>query len=283
MRPLRKIGCLLLAGTVLLSCDDSAREEIDSTPLVVEGWIDNGSAPVVLISRTIDPSESMKDEADILTKVVSYAKVRVSDGSRTVELKGERNDDYFPPYIYTTDEMIGETGKSYRLEVDYPGINAWAETSIPEPAELERFEVEVSSKTDSLYVLSAYIRNNPSKVSYYKFFTRVDGQGPCWNSSFLGLVDNRNYPDEVIAVPVARGWGLLEKYRQPLFRKGEKVEVKFCTVDETTYDYWKGYDDVTALARNVFFPVSKNIPGNVHGALGLWAGYGAGFYSVEIE
>lgn len=283
MRLLYKIGCLLLAGAILASCDDSVGDGIESTPLVVEGWIDAGGAPVVLISRTIAPSESMKDEAEILTKVVSYAKVRVSDGSRTVELKGQRNDDYFPPYIYTTDEMTGETGKSYRLEVDYPGINAWAETSIPEPWEVERFEVEVSAKTDSLYVLSAYIRNNPSGGNYYKFFTRVQGGGSCWNSSFLGLVDERVFSDEVISVPVARGWGLLEKYRQPLFRKGEKVEVRFCTVNETTYNYWKGYDDITALARNVFFPVSENVPGNIHGALGLWAGYGASYYSVEIK
>lgn len=237
---------------------------------------------MVLISRSIDPGGSMKDETDILSKVVSYAKVRVSDGERTVELTGRRDDGYFPPYIYTTDKMLGEPGRTYRLEVDYPGINAWAETTVPHPADLVRFETGVSEKTDTLYVLTAFIHADPTGPRYFKFFTRTPGQGSGWNSSFLGLADAEAFDGEEIAIPVARGWGLLEKYRQPLFRRGEKVAVKFCTVDEASYNYWKSYDDIASLARNPFFPVSENASGNVHGALGFWAGYGARFYEVEI-
>lgn len=279
---LKILTCLLFAAAALVPSCSGQESPVPTTPLVVDGWIDAGGAPVVLVSRTISPSESMQDETALMTKVVNYARVRVSDGTRTVELEGRRDDNYFPPYVYTTDRMLGEAGKTYRLEVDYPGINAWAETTIPEPSSVERFEVEVSEKTDSLFVLSAVILNDPSVRTFYKFFTKVEGRNSCWNSSFLGLVDSSIFDEGEIAVPVARGWGLLEKYRQPLFRKGEKVAVKFCTVDEASYDYWKSYDDITALARNAFFPVSENVAGNMHGALGFWAGYGANFYEVTI-
>jgi len=267
---------------VVLACS-KPELKIESTPLVVDGWIDAGGAPVVMVSRTVSPSESLQDEEVLLTKVVSYAKVRVSDGERTVELEGRRDDNYFPPYIYTTDQMLGEPGKTYRLEVDYPGINAWAETTIPEPAPIDHFEVEVSSRTDSLYTLTAVFQDNPAERNFYKFFTMVEGRNTCWNSSFLGLVDDISLEDSEVRAPVARGWGILEKFRQPLFRLAEEVHVKFCTVDEVSYNYWKTYDDIAALARNPFFPVSENVSTNMHGAQGFWGGYGASFYDVTIE
>ena len=273
---------IIAVAAAAVSCTKTV-PEVDYTPLVVDGWIDAGGAPVVLVSRTAAPSETLHDETSLMSKVVTYARVRVSDGSRTVELHGKRDDNYYPPYIYTTDEMVGEAGKRYRLEVDYPGINAWAETTIPEPATIDRFEVEVSERTDSLYKLTAHFRDNPATRDYYKFFTKVEGRNTAWNSSFLGLVDDAFLDGSDVTVPVARGWGLLQKYRQPLFLKGEKVAVKFCTVDAQGYAYWKSYDDLTALARNPFFPVSENAATNMHGALGFWGGYGATFYEVTIE
>ena len=284
LRALRLAAAVLAAAMscFFAACDD-ASFPVPSTPLVVDGWIDAGGAPVVLLSKSISPTESMQDSSALMAKVVSYARVFVSDGSRRVELDGRRDDRYFPPYVYTTDEMLGEAGKTYRLEVDYPGIKAWAETSVPAPAAIDSFVVRVSERTDSLFTLSACFTDDPSTRDYYKFFTMTSDQGQAWNSSFLGLVDDSVIPFQELEVPVARGWGLLEKYRQPLFRKGERLRVKFCTIDKVSYDYWKSYDDIAALARNAFFPVSENTASNLHGALGSWCGYGAVFYDITID
>jgi len=271
----------LLSALLLSACSDTLTEVV-STPLVVDGWIDAGGAPVVMVSRTVSPTDNIQDETVLLTKVVSYAKVRVSDGERTVELTGRKDENYFPPYIYTTDQLVGEPGKTYRLEVDYPGIQAWAETTIPEPVALDHFEVKASHRTDTLYTLTAVFRDPPEQRNYYKFFTKVEGSNTSWNSSFLGLLDDAMLASPEVSMPVSRGWGMLEKYRQPLFRLSETVQVKFCTIDATSYQYWKTYDDMTALARNPFFPVTENVFTNMHGAQGFWAGYGASFYTVTI-
>ena len=280
---IRPIIITFLLPLLFSACEEAAPETIPSTPLVVDGWIDEGGAPVVLVSRTLGPSESLQDKAALLMKVITYATVRVSDGTTTVTLKGRRDDNYIPPFIYTTDEMTGEAGKTYRLDVSFPGINAWAETTLPAKTALDRLEVKVSERDGDLYGITAHFKDNPATRDWYKFFTMVEGVNTTWNSSFLGALDDATLDSPDVSLPVSRGWWLMEKSNLPLFRKGETVHVKFCTVDETTYLHWKTYDDATILSRNPFFPVSGNVVTNMHGALGFWAGYGASFYDVTID
>lgn len=272
-----------LAAIAPLSCEPVQESGIPSTPLVVDGWIDAGGHPVVMVTRSVSPTGSLQDDKELASKVVSYASVYVDDGTKRVQLEGRRDDSYFPPYIYTSDAITGEAGRSYRLEVVYPGINAWAETTVPAPIELDSLPVHVSGRADSLYTVTACFRDNPSTKDYYKCFTMVEGVNTSWTSSFLGAVDDATVQGEYMRIPVVRGWDILEMYRQPLFRLGEKVHIKFCTIDEVSYKYWTGYDDVTGFARNPFFPVSANVATNMHGALGFWGGYGSSEYYVEIR
>ena len=281
MRIFRHI-MLLIAAAFAAGCME-ADYTASTTPLVVDGWIDAGGHPVVMVSKTLSPTEVVQEAATVASKMVGNAHVFVSDGTTRVELEGRRDDSYFPPYIYTTDAITGEAGKTYRLEVVSPGINAWAETTIPAPVQLDSLVATVSSRYDSLYTLHAYLKDNPATRDYYKVFTMVEGLNTSWNSSFMGIVDDETVQGQYLKIPVARGMGILEKYRQPLFREGETVHVKFCTVDAASYEYWRTYDDISAFARNPFFPVTENAACNVHGALGFWGGYGASFYQITIQ
>ena len=238
---------------------------------------------MVMVSKTLSPTEVIQDASAVASRVVGYARVFVSDGSTRVELEGRRDDNYFPPYIYTSDAIVGEAGKTYRLEVVFPGINAWAETTVPAPVQLDSLVAKVSGRSDSLYTLHAYFRDNAATRDYYKVFTMVEGSNTSWNSSFMGIVDDETVQGQYLKVPIARGMGILEKYRQPLFREGETVHVKFCTVDALSYEFWRTYDDISTFARNPFFPVTENAASNIHGALGFWGGYGASFYSITIQ
>ena len=83
-------------------------------------------------------------------------------------------------------------------------------------------------------------------------------------------------------VSVRRGRSNLIKNRDPYFREGETVRVKFATLDSTSYEYWRSFEDLAALSRVPLVPVSTNLKSNVRGALGYWCGYGATFYRVQI-
>lgn len=68
--------------------------------IVVEGWIEDGKAPVVMVTTTVPVSTEKQELSSLEKNVVRWATVSVSDGEKEVFLTGRRNDDYFPPYIY---------------------------------------------------------------------------------------------------------------------------------------------------------------------------------------
>ena len=61
------------------------------------------------------------------------------------------------------------------------------------------------------------------------------------------------------------------------------VAVRFCTMDNASYQYWEDYDDVSSLSLNPFFPVTKKIRSNIKGGLGYWAGYGTSYYYIDCQ
>lgn len=89
-------------------------------------------------------------------------------------------------------------------------------------------------------------------------------------------------PDGVLDIPVSRGWSVLTEWRQPYFRKGEVVHVRCCTIEESMFEFWSRFDDLTSLARNPIFPVVFNLPPCLEGAYGYWAGYGATYATVTV-
>ena len=66
------------------------------------------------------------------------------------------------------------------------------------------------------------------------------------------------------------------------FSAEDRVIVKFCTLDQTSWQYWNDFEEIQSLSRNPFFPVSTSIRSNVKGGLGYWAGYGSRYYVVSI-
>ena len=109
---------LLLFAFVFVACDDEFGIKSQSSDLVVEGWIQNNQFPVVILTRTLPVTSEFQEMDNLEDYIVNWAKVSITDGTDTVVLTGKYDEDYFPPYIYTTGRMRGETGKSYKLMVD---------------------------------------------------------------------------------------------------------------------------------------------------------------------
>ena len=80
----------------------SKTEEVGRSQLVVEGWIENGGNPVVMVSESIGIATGREmDSKGILDHIAKWAKVSISDGTKTEILTGIPDPDFFPPYIYT--------------------------------------------------------------------------------------------------------------------------------------------------------------------------------------
>ena len=274
---------ILLAVLLILASCAYTPEEPSEQMLVVDGWIDDGGFPVVMVSLTVPVSTESTDLNDLGQYVARMATVKVSDGENTVVLTGMRDKRYFPPYIYTTGHLRGESGKTYTLDVSYKGLTASATTTIPQKVELDALECVKTESSDTLYSILASFRDDLSEHRRYKVFVMTEKGGETvFSPSFMGLYDNSAFPSSDQQIHIYPATATEGSDMRIHFPGSQTVQVKFCTLDEDAYEYWKSFENVHTLSRNPLFPTTYNLSSNVRGGLGLWAGYGAAFYSVEL-
>lgn len=279
----RLLTYCLLPLIVFTSCHDefqNSREEI-----IVEGWIESGEAPIVLLSKTF--TVTTKDEvSEDESIVLPWGKVTVSDGTKSVILTGDYDERYFPPYIYSTSraKIKGEPGRTYYLTVEYGSRILTAQTTIPEVDSLEALTVTPCVDVDSMYQITAHYDDNPTTKDYYLFLVRISNQETRYYPAFLGLQDDNQLAlhNRQIVQP---GIHLLteenNRYR-PYYHENDTVQIKLAKIDATTYDIHKAYSEMVALSSNPIFASDISMPTNIKDGLGFWCGYAVAKYNITI-
>lgn len=254
----------------------------DRPEIVVEGWIEDGGFPVVIVTQSVPVNTEYQSVDDLKDYLIRWAKVSISDGDEEVVLVGKFNEDYFPPYVYTTSRMRGAAGKTYSLKVEYSGRVETAETTIPKPVSLEYVKVV---KKEEGYGIVAGVKDNPEVKNYYRFFSMLEGVDSTYVPSFLGLMDDSVMTDDIYEVSVNLAFvsNFTTIEHSPMsYLEDDIVRIRFSSMDETSFNYWADYDDVTTLSTNPFFPVNKKIRSNFSSGMGYWAGYGSSYYRISI-
>lgn len=289
MRAMKNILAAGLANIIMMpaalmlfaGCDED--NIIYAEPqLAVEGWIDSGGHPIVLLSTTIQPSMEYQDMSVINDYAVRDAKVVVSDGQNDYVLTGREDDGYLPNFIYTCEDIVGEPGKEYSLFVDCGDYHAEAVTTIPSPVGISSFEISPKDEDGSLYGINAFFENDRTGKNYYKFFVKIEGKDDFYLSSFLGLI-NGDVLGEDTEVPVYKGMKIPWDEFESFYRPDEVVNIKFACIDRVSYDYWSDFDELASFSRNPFFFVDSKIRSNINGGQGYWCGYGATEYRIDIS
>ena len=278
---IRRVICMVCLAFSFVACQkeyEERREEI-----VVEGWIESGSAPIVLLTKTFTVStKEMTDEEG--TIVLPWGKVTVSDGEQTVVLTGGYDDRYVPPYKYTTSKMRGEPGRTYYLTVEYGDRVVTSHTTIPVPDSLETLRVTPCEKVDSMYQITAYFGDNPSTKDYYMFLTRIFNRENRYYPSFLSVVDDEYlmpHNQQVVQPGIHLLTGEDNRYR-PYYHETDSVQIKFAKIDEIAYHIHKSYSEMLALTANPIFSSDISMLTNIQGGLGYWCGYAVTKYNVII-
>ena len=94
-----KRGLLILFMSLLAAGCSYLNEKEYEPEIVVEGWIEDGGFPVVIVTSTVQVTDQYKSWTDLQENIIRWAKVSVSDGEEEVVLTGKMNNDCFPPYI----------------------------------------------------------------------------------------------------------------------------------------------------------------------------------------
>lgn len=269
---------------LLAACTPSWQPEGEEK-LVVEGWIDDGGFPIVMVTTSVPTSTEYQSIDAQKDHLVRRAPVTVSDGENSVSLTGMSDKGYFPPYIYTTSDMRGVAGKTYTLTVEYAGMTATASTTIPATVPLDSLWYVPSCDDAGKYNLKARFSDPEGSEDYYRLFVKVAGKDNSYVASYMGCLRDSDLarPAEVavmrgLSVDNESSWA----WNPASYEKGDRVSVRFCRMDRTSYDFWSSYDRVVSLSVHPVFPATYNPEYNVSGGIGYWCGYGVAEYSITI-
>ena len=277
---LKHIFGVLILSFLLYSC---VREEVDHTKMVVEGWIDAGKHPIVMLHTSYSLSLSEPDSTTLLDvleqHMVLFGKVVIFDGEDSVILTGRVDTNYLPPYIYTTTKIIGEVGKTYSLHTKYKEFSAKAKTEIPKIASLD--SIRVTNLNQKMNVVG-YANHLEVGETYILMARTTDQQqykicpmGAFRASSTESIITINNPIDFT-------GEGAM---LQTLFPKTDSVEIsiKFAKIGEAEFQMWDSYIAQKLTQGMFFMETYGNIISNIENGNGYWCGMGASEYSISLE
>ncbi|MBC8054127.1 MAG: DUF4249 domain-containing protein [Sphingobacteriaceae bacterium] len=282
MRKLEAIFLLLfLCGFFGCKKEPSTTSGGYKPKVVVEGWIEQGDYPYVILTRNI-PFFSAMDSAQLSNFVIRHAKVSVSDGTQTEILTSKRDTNYFPPYIYRGSEIRGEAGKTYTLQIEFEGKVLVSTTTIPPRVALDSLWFIAKGDNNEKAQLFVKFRDNPNQKNYYKLYTKT-GSTKRYTPTLLSNQDDKYFNGKELIIQANRGpVNNLTIKNDPYFAKGETVMVKFSSIPKEGYEFWSSFQDEILNSSNPLIGSTGRIKSNIRGAgIGIWCGYGSFQYQIK--
>jgi len=285
---------ILISGLILTGCEKSVSFPLkDSSPkLVVEATIENGTAPVVFLSKSLNYFSSI-DLNVLQSSFVHNADVYISNGTFTHKLKefSVPLGNGYTGYFYTNDpaspstSFTGEFNKQYSLRIVSEGKEYTSTTRIP----------YANRRIDSLFWKPAPVNNPVNKVEvmvraydppgfgdYVRYFTKRNSEPfyPGLNSVYDDQVIDGSQYEVQVERGVNRNEDLPEDYS--FFEKGDTVTLKVSNIDKATFDFWRTMEYSYLSVGNPFSSPTKVIGNISGGALGYFGGYASQYRTIII-
>lgn len=290
------VFCWLSLVVIIVGCEKSVSFDLEEQEpkLVVEATIENGQAPMVILSRSLGYFSDINPQL-LASSFVHDAEVTISNGTRTHRLK-----EYVLPvsseynlYYYSIDSadlstaFAGELKKQYSLKIVAEGKEYTATTTIPaitKKVDSVWWKPAPPNEQDTMKVVAMVKATDPAGFGdYVRYFTRKNSEPfyPALNSVFDDfIIDGTTYELEV-EPGVDRN--AKRDDDEHFFLKGDTVTFKLCNIDRATYDFWRTMEYSYASVGNPFstpVKIASNISG---GALGYFGGYAAQFHTLVIS
>jgi len=277
----------LLATGVISSCERTIDLDLEFTEpkIVVDGYIETGLPPYVLLSRTsgyFDPVSS----STIINDAISGATVFISDEVDTVQLHELKTNGVLQKGLYVALDtltfnflMTGTPGRTYHLSITTPdGQLVSSKAKLQHPVVLDSVWFQLIEGSDSLGLAYGRINEPDTFDNCYRWLAKRLGkdevfiapQGAVFDDRFLNGVNfdlfyNRGSIQNSEAVDD-------NNEEAGLFKRGDTIVVKFTAVDRGVFEFWR--DAEQQISNNGSpFAVPSNIKSNINGGIGLFATY----------
>lgn len=297
---MKNILYLLSIILIFSSCTKEVKIDIPGyvEQLVIDGRIETGQPPLVLLSRSNDIYSPTNLDA-YLNGFVTGATVTVSDGTTTVQLD-EICTDALPPgtedqaaalfgipaselanyhlcaYTSFNTAIWGQVGKTYYLTVTFEGKTYTSTTSILQPTNLvSTFWKPDAGQTDYGYSW-ATLADVPNQFDGYRWEVKYISEN-MFTKTFNPFFDDQFFDgltfDFAYENPMSFNDETLADEYRGYYKLGDTLVIKLSKVDEAVYEFMeKKYTQIYSAGNP--FATPTNIPTNIiGGALGVWAGY----------
>ncbi len=282
----KKIILPTVLSFLFFSCEkdiDFKLKDADAL-LVVDAQIENGQAPTVALSKSLDYFGAISPQI-LANSFIHNAEVSMSNGTLTHTFKEYTvplGNGYFL-YYYSIDSanlataFTGELGKQYNLTIKAEGKVYTAKTTIPL---LTKVFDSVWTKAAPLNVdtskrlLMARVTDPPGLGNYIRYFTKKNSERflPGFNSVFNDeVVDGTTYQGQVD--PGVDRNNPLPTGDDRFFARGDTISFKLSNIDKATYTFWNTWEFNQQSIGNPFSQPGKVIGNISNGALGAFCGY----------
>lgn len=304
---------ITLLTIAFCACEKEISVELPTTEprVVIEGTIETGQPPVVILTRTqgfFDPTSLQS----IANSFISEATVTVFDGVTThtldricsslipdslleeaaiasgldVNLLANAN---ICIWTKLDNTLLGEEGRSYRLEVQAENKLLRSTTTIPNsigPDSLWFRLAQQQPNDDTLGLIWARISDPDTLGNNYRWMAKrinADLSGNAKDANFIApyfsVYEDRFVNGLTFDFAFSRGARPYsdadddENEERGFFKRGDTVVVKFVNIGRPEYLFYNSFQNNSASQGDVFSTPS-NIISNIEGGLGIWAGYG---------
>lgn len=303
--------CVALIG--FSACEKQITVELPETEprVVVEATMETGHPPFVILTRTQGFFAPTSIES-IAGSFISEATVTVFDGVTThtldricsslipdslleeaanatgidVNLLANAN---ICIWTKLDNTLLGEEGRSYRLEIEADDKQLRSTTTIPNSISADSLWFKLALQRpndDSLGFIWARIVDPDTIGNHYRWMAKRINAGPdgepkdaSFIAPFFSVYEDRYVNGLTFDFPFDRGARPFsnalddENEERGFFKRGDTVVVKFVNIGRAEYLFYNSFQNNAATQGDVF-STPANIITNIEGGLGVWAGYG---------
>lgn len=313
----RSIALLLCLSLVLSACEKEIVVDLPLTDpkVVVDATIETGQPPIVILTRTQSFFEPT-NIASIAASFISEATVVVNDGT-TDHVLDRICSSLIPEEqleeaaaavgidvdllraanicVWTKPGLVGEEGRSYRLNIETNGTTLSATTTIPGGVMLDSLWFKLAERRpndDTLGFIWATLSDPDTLGNGYRWFARrinLNEDGVPKDASFVaplfsvfedkfvnGLTFDFAYNRGSVPYSDATDDNNEEG---GFFKVGDTVVVKFASIGLAEYRFYNSFSNNVATQGDLFSSPA-NVMSNITGGLGIWAGLGTRFDTV---
>lgn len=273
-----KLSVILISLLALLaSCaEDGPELQSEKMPLVVEGWIEEGESPVIIVTHAVDLTVETPSFDDFVEK---WGRVTLYDNGRPYILTGKVNSNFTPSLIFTSSRLKGELGHTYRLTIET--VDDFAEGQATLEAAPRILSIHPLKEKEG-YSLMVNIDETFGTIQFQTMTLGVDSRFyPAFCSTYAGNPLGGGEYKITKGAHAAYDEDQADKFSN-FFSPGETVLVKVCRIPDELYSFWTAYDQAVSLGGNIFLNIPQNCQGNISGGLGYFSAAGISITAVTI-